>query len=842
MKFSAHRSLRLLLAAAFLTGGMSAMALPLLAQTAQIGDQIKNTFYGTFEDSKGSKVDFNGKPYESTSNEVVLKVVEVAGLTVKAQAPSKSNPDGGETVDACFVITNVGNDPTRVFIPGKAQLVNPPGGTSKDSFSTGTLQILEFNGVALATPINVPANGEETGKIAGLAGSGSLEAGKTIKVCAKVTAISGVAKKNDSVVVTLGNTGATNDQQNLPYTPDANSIYTLDNPDGTANEAAGAPVNGEREAMDSSQVIVVGAQLQSFATILLARDYSNGGTPGNITDDRITYNLAARIEKTAPAGITGVVPTDLHPTAIQLDGSGVTRVLIADAIPDGTQLSATLPQVSTNGTWKTVYTTSSLAIPFNEAAWVSTPPPLDQVTRIGYVSDQLVPVGESVTGFSFEVQPKATFAGGRVVNIAQLIGQSQPGAIVPGTPTQLVYDESGDQDPNDGLGVANPDPKSAGGTSEALGGIMARGADLALDGVDPGKGKNPLAADTNQGVNTGTTAGTKVAGGETVAQVIAVAPINGPQAQAGATGPNNTEDDFTNLVMPTPNDFDPTQMLTDAQTPPVTFTNTVQNTGPIPQDIALQPVTPTVLTALPDGTKVTITDPLSGNSAIYLYSAATGFTFSTGQGTSATAPVTLKLGTGAANTGNYTVTVDLPQAKPVQDYPVPIFAFVDQGPVGLDDGDPGNLTIDRIYTGYIRVSKEARILEADGIEVVGFTTDQARLSEATKVDRLVEYRLTYTNMSTDPIKGKGNVSLPATAFVIRDDGTEAPNNWFTTTKDIEYPAKGVGSAVSTYGNITVTANSSASDSPTDIQTYTVTIDNLNPGESGMLTFRRQIRQ
>jgi hypothetical protein len=108
--------------------------------------------------------------------------------------------------------------------------------------------------------------------------------------------------------------------------------------------------------------------------------------------------------------------------------------------------------------------------------------------------------------------------------------------------------------------------------------------------------------------------------------------------------------------------------------------------------------------------------------------------------------------------------------------------------------------------------------------------------------KLWALRLTYTNMSTDPIKGKGNVSLPATAFVIRDDGTEAPNNWFTTTKDIEYPAKGVGSAVSTYGNITVTANSSASDSPTDIQTYTVTIDNLNPGESGMLTFRRQIRQ
>jgi hypothetical protein len=842
MKFSSHRSLRLLLAAAFLTGGMSAMALPLLAQTAQIGDQIKNTFYGTFEDSKGSKVDFNGKPYESTSNEVVLKVVEVAGLTVKAQAPSKVNPDGGETVDACFVITNVGNDPTRVFIPGQAQLVNPPGGTSKDSFTTGTLQILEFNGVALATPITVPANGEETGKIAGLAGAGSLEAGKTIKVCAKVTAISGVAKKSDSVVVTLGNTGATNDQQNIPYTPDANSVYTLDNPDATANEAAGAPVNGEREAMDSSQVIVVGAQLQSFATILLARDYSNGGTPGNVSDDRIVYKLGARVEKTAPAGITGVVPTDLHPTALQLDGAAVNRVLIADAIPDGTQLTATPVQLPTTGNWRAVYTTSNLAIPFSEAAWVTTPPPLDQVTRIGYVSDQLIPVGDSVTGFCFEVQPKATFTGGRVVNIAQLLGQSQPGAIVPGTPTQLVYDESGDQDPNNGLGVANPDPKTAGGTAEALGGIMARAADLLLDGVDPGKGKNPLAADTNQGVNAGTTAGSKAAGGETVAQVIAVAPINGPQDQAGAKGPSGTEDDFTSLIAPPPDGVDPTQMLTDAQTPPVVFTNTVQNTSPIPQDIALQPMTPTVPTALPDGTKVTITDPISGNSATYLYSSTTGFTFSSGQGTSATAPVTLKLGIGGASTGSYTVTVDLPQAKPVQEYPVPIFAFVDQGPAGLDDGDPGNLTIDRLYTGYIRVSKEARILEADGTEVLGFTTDSAKLTEATKVDRLVEYRLTYTNISTDPIKGKGNVLLPAAAFEIRDDGTEAPNNWFTTTKDIDYPAKGVGSAVSTYGNITVTANSSASGSPADIQTYTVKIDALNPGESGTLTFRRQIRQ
>jgi hypothetical protein len=48
--------------------------------------------------------------------------------------------------------------------------------------------------------------------------------------------------------------------------------------------------------------------------------------------------------------------------------------------------------------------------------------------------------------------------------------------------------------------------------------------------------------------------------------------------------------------------------------------------------------------------------------------------------------------------------------------------------------------------------------------------------------------------------------------------------------------------VSTYGNITVTANSSASGSPVDIQIYTVKIDALNPGESGTLTFRRQVRQ
>jgi hypothetical protein len=824
-------SYRQILVALLLASGTLPIALPLLAQT-KIGDQIKNTFTGTF-------LDDNNQEITATSNEVTLVVSEVAGLTVQAQAPSKANPDPNDNIYVDFVITNVGNDPTFAFVPGQATVANPPGQTGSASFTQGTLQVIEFNGAALPSPVNVPTNGENSGNFPAnaLPNGGVLNAGQTIRVRVPFV-VKDTALKGDSLIVSLGDTGTTANQQNIPYTASPGSVYTTDPADTTPGEAPGVPQNGQREAMDTSQVIGVGVRLQAFGTILLAKDYNNGNTPANIADDRITYNLAARVEKTLPNGVVDVVPSNLCQTSVKLDGVTVDRVLVADAIPTDTILSSATPIAATNGTWEVVYTTSDLAIPANESAWTITRPPNSaQITRVGYLSNNCIQIDQTITGFSFVVEPRPGFAGGRIVNIAQLLGQAIPGAPVAATPTQLVYDESGDQDPNNGLGASNPDPKS-GGATENSGGIMARPADLALDGIDPGRGTSPIAADTNQGVNSGSTAGTKPAGGETTAQTIASAPINGPKDQPGAIGPKDVEDDFTNVILAPPAAIPAAEKLNDAQTPAVVFTNTVQSLSAVAQDVYLLPQAPALKQALPDGTKVTITNPANSQTATYTYTAANGFTFVSGQGgPTATQPVFLALIPGPGNTASYTVSVDLPNAEQVKEYPIPILAFVDQGTPGYDLGDPGNLTIDRIYTGFVRVTKEARVIEDDGsTEVIPFTTDTAKLASAAQAGRFVEYRLTYTNISLTPGNGTNNVVLPATQFTIVDDGTAAPNNWFTTTIDPSFPTAANGSATSSSGQISVVATND------DIQSYKLTVPTLNPGDTGTFSFRRKIRQ
>jgi hypothetical protein len=824
-----RRSYRQLLAALLLAGGTSAIALPLLAQS-NIGDQIRNTFTGTFQDN-------NNQEFTATSNEVVLVVSEVAGLTVQAQAPSQVNPNAGDTIFVDFLITNVGNDPTQVFIPGQVTIANPPGQTGSGSYTPGTPQLVEFNGAALPTPINLPTNGESSGNLPNIPNNGALNAGQTLRVRVPLT-VSASALRNDSVQISLGNTGATANQQNITYTNDANSVYTINIPDGGApGEAAGViPANGQREAMATSQAITVGARLQSFGTILLARDYNNANTPGVISDDRITYNLAARVEPTVPAGVTDIVPAPLCQTQINLDGTPVNRILIADAIPTGTILSSANPIAATNGAWQVVYTTSPLSILPNAANWTINRPPSDQITRVGFILDACIPTTQTVSGFSFVVEPQPNFPGGSIANIAQLFGQTLVGAPVPNTPTQIIYDESGDQDPNNGLGANNPDT-SSGGAAENNGGIVARAADTALDGIDPGQGTSSIATDTNQGVNTGATAGSKLAGGETVLQNLAPAPSNGPQDQPGAIGPRSTDDDFTNIILAPPAAIPANQRLDDAQTPPVTFTNTVRSFSNSNQDIFLLPQPPTPRDRLPDGTRVTITNPANGQSATYTYTAANGFTFVSGiGGTSATQPVVMSL-TPAANTGNYTVTVDLPSAEQIQEYPIPILAYIDQGTPGYDINDPGNVTIDRIYTGFIRVLKEARLLAEDGTtEIIPFTSDTARLSQEAQTDRIIEYRLTYTNISITQGNGTNNIVLPATNFTIIDDGNATPNNWFSTTLDPNFPTQPNGSAISSSGTLNVTVNNN------DIQVYNLQVGTLNPGDSGTLTFRRRIRK
>jgi hypothetical protein len=164
-------------------------------------------------------------------------------------------------------------------------------------------------------------------------------------------------------------------------------------------------------------------------------------------------------------------------------------------------------------------------------------------------------------------------------------------------------------------------------------------------------------------------------------------------------------------------------------------------------------------------------------------------------------------------------------------------------------GDPSNITIDRLYTNYLSLDKKARILEdADNnpttppTPVAGnagtFTTVQADLSAAATPGRIIEYQITYKNVST--AGGTNSVILPANNLVITESGIPvagvSANNWFGVTTDPKYPTPAIGTgADSATGTIAVTVVSG------DIQVYTDTITSLAPGGTGILTFQRKIK-
>lgn len=127
-----------------------------------------------------------------------------------------------------------------------------------------------------------------------------------------------------------------------------------------------------------------------------------------------------------------------------------------------------------------------------------------------------------------------------------------------------------------------------------------------------------------------------------------------------------------------------------------------------------------------------------------------------------------------------------------------------------------NRTIDRLYTGFVQLVKAQSVNNATG---VGGANDPVP-------GAVITYTVTYTNVSVGN-GGAGCVNLTATNLVITEDGAAAPNNWATTTNHV------VGATDSLGGSITGDAVGS--------NLLTDTIASLNPGQSGVFTFMRQIK-
>jgi hypothetical protein len=818
---------RKLLAATMLISGF--LALPVLSQTAP-GTSIKNTATATYSDGTTS--------FTATSNTVSIDVAEVAGITLVAQPPSNPAPAPGTTVTVPFIITNKGNDPTTFQIPGIATLSD-----NTNSFTVTQIRITDVNGTSQNITVPLGATTVQTP---------SVPPGGTVKVEVTIST-STTPPTGATTTVTLGKTTPVTLQSGVPYVADSGSVYTKDNTNAAtvAGEFAGElPITSEKEAMDTSAAITISGRLQAFATVLKANSaHNNNDTPGTLSDDTLTYELALRVENPASPP-SGLVVSDLHATQINLDsGSGLTqqnKILVSDVIPTDTQLSTATPTAPTG--WTPVYSTGSTSVNPLLVNWTTTRPTSGTITRVGFIADGPIVKGTpTIRDFKFSVNPLASFTGGQIANIAQVFGQSQPGTATAGTATQIVYDESGDQTYNNGLEGTNPDPATNGGITPGV-------ANPTIDGTDPGTGSDPTNATTNQGTDTGATAGTKTIGGEDTVFTIAATPLNGPNNQPAAVGPTNNNDDFTNRAVSPPAGLNPATLLTDAQTPVVNFTNTLQNTSGSPQTISLIPIAPIVKTDLPDSTTVTI-DPDGtgpGTAITFTYNQTTGAFTPSGPIPSVLVP--------ASGNASYSVAINLGNdAAQNTGYSVPITAFIDTDKNGQYDPtkDPSNTTIDRVYTGYVTLLKEARILEdADNNPATAptpvsgnagsFTTIQADLSAAATPGRFIEYRITYKNISNAQGSGSNNGLLNANDLTIKEDGLGVinttpgnSNNWFTYTKDPLYPGVAKGTAADSLnpGQTTITVILNGA----DIQTYTNTLPPIAPQVTGAFTFYRQIK-
>ncbi|PYS22152.1 MAG: hypothetical protein DMF72_14400 [Acidobacteria bacterium] len=277
------------------------------------------------------------------------------------------------------------------------------------------------------------------------------------------------------------------------------------------------------------------------------------------------------------------------------------------------------------------------------------------------------------------------------------------------------------------------------------------------------------------------------AAGHGVIQQIALKKVGnvliGPSGSPGAVGPTDNNDDYTNKAVNTGIAGVAPGGVTTASGQLV-YTNTIQNTGNTSDTFTID--APTV----PAGFTVEVST-----------NGGTSYTTVSGGGST-----TLAISFGAS--ANILVRVTEPSGKTVlTGYDSIIRAASVATPAA------NNKTIDRLYTGFVRLDKTSSVSNSTG---VGGATDPVP-------GAVITYNITYTNVSSS--NGDANcVKLTASSVVITEDGLAAPNNWGTYTTNNGSPSDSGSGTV-----VTVSASK-----------YTDTIASLAPGASAVFTFKRSI--
>lgn len=850
---------RSLIAAGLLCNSLFQFVAPVLAEGTKAGEVISNTATATYEDG-------NGQIINATSNTVTVTVAEVAGITITANGfddPNQGTVVSGDQLFYNFIVKNIGNDPTKFHIPATAAVT-----------SLGTFVRLEYrldnNPNTAWTPIDATGNGIDTASIA---------ADGSIFVRAVVTVNAG-ASAGQTIKVTLGDTGTSTNTQNQPRTTNTGDVYTVDNTGTTNGDIAGDPANGVREASAFVDA-TVNASSYTFAKVLKtlpANGVNDAGT-AKINDDTLSYNLSLEVQLTDPTG-KGINPAALTGTLIK--GFTEPRILVSDAIPLNTQLAA-VPAAPTG--WQAVYTTDPISTNANAATWqlLTTSTNLTTVTRVGFVNNPAASVTSVIPNspainFSIQVRVRSTFTGASLTvnNIAQLFGQSNGVANTDtnndGIPDTFIYDESGDQDPSNYNGITPP------------------GADTNNDGI-PDAAPTPVedgyidsSTDlTSTGTDSGNNNGGTGPGGEAnstiVTQVTAIVQ-NGPETFPNATGPGgDLNTDFTNK-----------SSLVDANAKPgatinptaVTFTNTVRNASTQANDISLLPIPPSPATNLPTDTTVTITYVQNGTPLSKQYTwNGSEFLFNNSPINETTDYITVNDVQPGGNI-TYSVVVDLPLGTRLstdddilRGYPVLITAFVDDTTIGLGTETARNTTINRVYTGFLKLVKESRVLKGTGPDVgagqdnfdstpafdpdgsgpllsVDPNPNVADVQRTPAPGNIIEYQIRYRNISEiQPSGGANNVILTANNVIITEDGAlsitpgDGLNNWALdrNSDGIIDTSNVANTATDSSGNATIeffNVNATTDTSNTDVTRYVDKAGNVAPSPTDQ-TFKFQRR-
>jgi len=292
-------------------------------------------------------------------------------------------------------------------------------------------------------------------------------------------------------------------------------------------------------------------------------------------------------------------------------------------------------------------------------------------------------------------------------------------------------------------------------------------------------------ADFNEGAQPGNVDGNGIQQ-QTLLQSVGAVFI-GPFGQPGATGPTSTNDDYSNRSI---NTGIAGVAFGGTTTAPGTmvFSNTVQNTGNANDTFTLTaPTVPagfTVEISTDGGTSYTTVQPGNGS-------------------------ISLPIAFGAS--ANILVRVTAPAGSSVMTgFDTVIRATSTNTPASFND------TIDRLYTGFLRMDKAAVVTNGTGAGGANAPVPGAE----------IEYVITYSNVSS--AGGSGNSMLTINNLVITEDGNAAPNNWGSTTDQV------AGSASDSRGG-TITGDTAGSTALTD------TVSSVAPGQSGVFRFKRRIR-